>query len=319
MKGEFITLSNEISDPRFGKYPSDRSIDDYINRGIIFLDKPSGPTSHQVTSWVKDILGVDKAGHSGTLDPKTTGFLLIALGKSTKAMPLLKDMDKEYVTVMELHDSVDAAEFMDVVDDYTGEIKQVPPKKSAVKRRERVREVKEMEVLDWQGSEVLLRVRCEAGTYIRKLIHDMGQDLDVGAHMSDLRRTSVGPYSEDMLVDLYELKDSYEFYREDVNDDIFSVVKPVEIIADICKSVIVKDTAVGSICNGAPLGVGGISRLENDINPGELVSILSLKGELIAIGEAEMSSDEMVDNSSGKAVSLKNVFMSRDTYPNSWR
>lgn len=318
MNKEFITLSNEVSDSRYGKYPSTRNLEETIKRGIIFLDKPSGPTSHQVISWVKRILDVDKAGHSGTLDPKTTGFLLVALGKSTKIMPVVKDLDKEYVAVMRLHADVDYNELEAVVSNNIGVIKQVPPKKSAVKREERKRKIMEMQILEKKNEDVLLRVRCEAGTYIRKLIHDMGQELGVGAHMSELRRTAVGPYVEEDMVDFYQLKDSYEFYKEGINDQIFSMVRPVETVADLTGTIIVKDTAVESICNGAPLGIGGIARLQKNIDKGDIVSLLSLKGELIAIGVAAMDSYEMAKNRGDKAVSLKNVIMERGTYPRGW-
>lgn len=318
MKGDFLIRSGEVSDPRFGEYPGARDIDEMIKKGLVLVDKPSGPTSHQVAAWVKDILEVKKAGHTGTLDPKVTGLLLIALDKSNKVMPVLKGLDKEYIALMRLHGDVAREKITEVLEDFRGEIKQIPPKKSAVKREERIREIKELELLEKDDRNVLLDVQCEAGTYIRKLVHDMGKELGVRAHMEDLRRTSIGPFTEDRAVKLQTLKDAYVFYREDKSDLVLDMIMPVEMAADLSKTVVIKDTAVAAVCHGAPLGVGGISRIEQDIEKGDSVTVLSLKGELVAVGEAGMSSDEMYGQSSGKAVSTKNVVMKRGIYPKGW-
>lgn len=294
-------------------------MEEMIERGLVLLDKPSGPTSHQVTAWVKRILNIDKAGHSGTLDPKTSGLLLIALNKSTKAMPVLKGLDKEYITVIYLHEEVEKEKLEERLEEFRGEIKQVPPKKSAVKRQERKRMVKELKLLERKGQKLLIRVSCEAGTYIRKLAHDLGESLGVGAHMKELRRTRIGPFSVEDAISLYDLKDDYVFYKEGKKDDIRKDILPVEMTAEACKVVTVKDTAVESLCQGAPLGVGGLCHVEKNIEEEDRIAILSLKGELIAIGVAEMTGQEMRDRKDAKAVSLKNVIMDRGTYPKGWK
>ncbi|MFB6089098.1 MAG: RNA-guided pseudouridylation complex pseudouridine synthase subunit Cbf5, partial [Candidatus Aenigmatarchaeota archaeon] len=191
---EAIVKSEEVSDPRFGEYPGARKIEELIENGIVVIDKPSGPTSHQVTSWVRDMLGLKKAGHSGTLDPKTTGVLVIALEKATKIMEALMGLDKEYVSIMHLHKNVSDKKLRVILDNFEGEILQKPPVKSSVKREERIREVHCIDILDRDGKDVLMRVNCEAGTYIRKLIHDVGEKIG-GAHMKELRRTKVGPFT----------------------------------------------------------------------------------------------------------------------------
>lgn len=319
MNREFFVKEREVSDPRYGNYPGTREFEGLLERGLVLIDKPGGPTSHQVTAWVKDILGVEKAGHSGTLDPKTSGVLLIALQKSTKVMPVLKDLDKEYVTVVTLHEDIEEKRMKENLDKFRGEIAQIPPKKSAVKREERKREIKELELLEKDGRNVLLRIKCEAGTYIRKLAHDLGDELECGAHMKELRRTRIGPFTEEETTSLGDLKDNFVFYQEGESDRIKKLIFPVEKVADLSKVLVVKDTAVEAICNGAPLGVGGISRVEKGIEEGEIISLLSGKGELIAIGEAEMSAEEMDESKEGKAVSLINVIMERGTYPKAWK
>lgn len=315
---EVLVKSEEVSDPRFGEYPGARKIKELIENGIVVIDKPSGPTSHQVTSWVRDMLGLKKAGHSGTLDPKTTGILVIALEKATKIMEALMGLDKEYVSIMHLHKNVPDEKLRVTLDNFEGEILQKPPVKSSVKREERIRKVHSIDILDRDGKDILIRVKCEAGTYVRKLIHDAGKEMG-GAHMKELRRTKVGPFTEDMSYKLQDLKDSYVLWEENGNDNIRSLIGPVEVGVEHLKWILVKDTAIDSICHGAPLGVGGISKLHGNIERGDMIQISSLKGELIAIGKAEMDSESIQESKKGKAADLERVIMDRNTYPSSWK
>ncbi|MFP4116640.1 MAG: RNA-guided pseudouridylation complex pseudouridine synthase subunit Cbf5 [Candidatus Aenigmatarchaeota archaeon] len=318
MRREFKFKEAVVSDARFGNYPSSRDTKEMIQRGVVVLDKPKGPTSHQVTGWVKDIFGIDKAGHTGTLDPKVTGVLLIALSKSTKAMPVLNKLDKEYVAVVVLHEESEKEEVEEVLNSFRGEVKQVPPKKSAVKRRERTREIKNLELLEKTGKDLLLKINCEAGTYIRKLAHNIGEELGCGAHMKELRRTAVGPFTEQKAVKLQTLKDDYVFFKEDENENIRKDILPAEVCADVSPCIVVKDTAIEALCNGADLGVGGVSAVERSIEAGDKLSILSGKGELVAVGEAEMDAKKIYQKKNGKAASLINVMMERGTYPKGW-
>ncbi|MFP4115872.1 MAG: RNA-guided pseudouridylation complex pseudouridine synthase subunit Cbf5 [Candidatus Aenigmatarchaeota archaeon] len=319
MKREFQFKEAVLSDPSYGKYPGAHTMEEVTERGIVVLDKPEGPTSHQATGWVKDILGLSKAGHSGTLDPRATGVLLIALGKATKTMPVLSNLDKEYVSLVMLHGEVSDGELETALEQFRGKIKQTPPKKSAVKREERVREVKELELLERGENKILLRVKCEAGTYIRKLAHDLGEELGCGAHMKELRRTAVGPFDEEEAVKLQTLKDDRVFYEEGENENIRGDILPLEMVADVSSCIVVKDTAVEALCNGADLGVGGISAVERSLNKGDKVSLLTGKGELVAIGKAEMGPKDIYESNRGKAVSLINVLMERGTYPKAWK
>ena len=315
---DFLIKSEEVSDPEYGKYPGARSVEELSQKGIIILDKPSGPTSHQVTAWVKDIFDLDKAGHSGTLDPKVTGVLVITLGKACKIMPALMGLDKTYVAIMELHDNIGNKDLKEVLEKFTGKIKQLPPKKSAVKRRRRTREVHEIKMLGKEGRKVLLEIKCQKGTYIRKLIHDIGKKLVCGAHMRELRRTQVGGFSEKNATNLQEIKDSYVLWEEKGDEKIRDYLKPVEFGIEHIKKIVVKDSTVDALTNGAPLGVGGISRVEDDIEKDDMVVFLTEKGELVALGYSKMNSSEIIKSRSGIAAMTDRVIMERGEYPKMW-
>lgn len=316
---KWIVKSEEVSDPKFGIYPGARKVHDLIKNGLVVIDKPSGPSSHQVTAWVRDMLELKKAGHAGTLDPKVTGVLVIALQNATKIMPALKDLPKEYIALMKLHKEHSMKEIENVVKEFKGKISQVPPVKSAVKRVKRVREIFEIQIIEKKERDLLLRVNCEAGTYIRKLISDMGKKLG-GAHMQELRRIKTGPFSEDESFKLQELKDAYVMWKEKKEDKyIRKIVFPVERGIEHVKKIIIKDSTVNAICNGASLAVGGISRFQDGIEKNELVAILSLKGELVALGKAEKTSREILNSKRGIAAKTERVIMPKNTYPSSWK
>ncbi len=307
------------TDPRFGCSPGDRPIDEYLRMGFVVLDKPAGPTSHQVVSWIKGILGVGKAGHSGTLDPKVSGVLPVALLDSTKLLRILLSSGKEYITFMRLHSDVAEDRIRETLRYLRGVIYQTPPLKSAVKRRLRKREIYELEVLEVNGRDVLFRVDCEAGTYIRKLCHDAGLILGSGASMKELRRIRSGPFTEEDSVTLHDLKDAFEFYKAGGDEGYLrSVVYPVEDGVSHLKKIWVKDNAIDAICHGAPLYAPGISKLMSGIGIDELVAVLSLKNELVALGRSLYSSDDIIALDGGKTLDLDRVIMREGTYPRKW-
>ena len=314
-----IVKSEEITNPDLGIYPGSRSVDELIENGIVFIDKPSGPTSHQVASWVKNILGIKKVGHSGTLDPKVTGILVVTLGKATKIIPALMGLDKEYVAVMQLHEDVETEKIKKVLERFTGEIVQVPPKRSAVKRRKRKRKIYELKFLEKKGLDVLLKIKCQSGTYVRKLIHDMGKEIGKGAHMKELRRIKVGPFDESIAITLQQLKDSFVFWKENKDEKIREIIRPVEFGVEHLKKIWVRDSAVNALCNGAPLAVGGICRLDEGIREGELIAIFTLKGEFIALAYALMTSEEIKKVKHGLAARIDRVIMEKNVYPRMWK
>ncbi len=246
-----------------------------------------------------------------------TGVLPVALENATKSMPVLTGLDKEYVGVMHLHKEVPEDILRNVIlEKFIGKIRQRPPVKSAVARVEREREIYFFDILEMDGKDVLFKVGCEAGTYIRKLIHDTGKPLKIGAHMSELRRTKVGDFAEENSHSMIEIRDAYEFWKEN-NDEtkLRKILIPVEYATSHVKRVFVKDSAVDAVCNGSPLYPTGITRIQEGIVRGETVTVMTLKEELVALGISKMTSEEIVKRKTGASVRVDRVLMPRGTYP----
>lgn len=309
------------TDPSYGYSPDRRPLQEHLRLGAINLDKPSGPTSHEVVAWVKRILGLEKAGHSGTLDPRVTGILPVLTGDATRVVEFLLTAGKEYVCLMRTHEQVPRKKILQVCEEFTGEIYQRPPLKSSVARNLRTRNIYYIDVLEIEGQRVLMKVGCEAGTYIRKLCYDMGLALGCGANMEELRRTKAGPFTEDeTLVTLHNLKDAYEIWRESGDESALRrAVLPVERALRHLPGLVISDNAVDAICHGAPLAAPGLLSLETDINKGDFVVIYTLKGEAVAIGRAKLSSDEMMVAKSGIVASTERVIMDPGVYPRRWK
>ncbi len=308
------------TNPLYGKKPEDRSVEELLEMGMINLDKPSGPTSHQVVSWVRDILSAKNVGHGGTLDPRVTGVLPVAINRGTKLLKVLLTAGKEYVGIMRLHREVSEDTLKAVFKKFVGEIYQVPPVKSAVKRVRRKRRIYYLDIIEIEGRDVLFRVGCEAGTYIRTLCVDIGKKLGVGAHMQELRRTKVGTLSEEESVTLHDLKDAYELWREDgYEEEIRRCIKPIERMLDHLPKIVVRDSAVDALCHGASLTLPGVLEVDSDIKKGDTVAVMTLKGEAIMIGKANMSTEEMLIHDTGVCVIPERVVMKRGTYPSMWK
>lgn len=294
---------------KFGYSPEERPLEETINYGIINLDKPKGPTSHQVSDHVKKILNINKAGHSGTLDPQVTGVQPIALGRATRIAQFLLTAPKEYVCVMHLHNEVNEEKLKEMFTQFVGKIKQLPPVKSAVKREERIREIYDFEILEIEGKDILFRVKCQAGTYIRKLCHDLGKALGTGAHMAELRRTQAGPFTEkDNLITLQDLADAFHYYTEGNKTFLNHCIQPIEKAVSHLPKCWILDTTILSLTHGRELAIPGISKLEN-FKKGEIVAVMTLRGELVALGEAVISAVEINSKERGLAVKIKKVFM----------
>ena len=319
---DYLIKSKSKTNPDYGCNPYERPIEEYISKGVINLDKPSGPSSHEVDSWVKRILHVNKTGHGGTLDPKVTGVLPIGIDSATRVSQLLLPAGKEYVCLMTMHKEMPEDQIYEIFDQFTGKIYQTPPVKSAVKRELRVRTIYYATIYEIKGKDVLFRIGCEAGTYIRTFCHDIGEALGCGAHMAELRRTRAGPFNErnDDLVNLHDLTDAYHFWVEDGDESYLrNAIKPMEVAAEHLPQIFIKDSAVEAICQGAKLAAGGISMLSKGIKRRDLVAIKSLKGELIASGIALASTEEIMNADSGLVVDTNKVFMQPGVYPMAWK
>jgi H/ACA ribonucleoprotein complex subunit 4 len=288
--------------------------------GIINLDKPPGPTSHEIVAWVKRLLEIRRAGHGGTLDPGVSGLLPVALEDATKIVQTLLPAGKEYVCVMHLHGDVFQPRLEQVLKEFEGEIYQRPPLRAAVRRLLRVRKIYYIELLERDGRDVLMRVGCEAGTYVRKLVYDIGEAIGCGAHMSELRRTRAGPFREETAVRLHDLADAYAFWREEGKEDLLRrVIMPVEVAAQHLPKVVVRDGAVDAVCHGASLAAPGVLAIDTGISTGDLVAIFTLKGELVALARATMSSKEIYEAEHGIVARPERVVMSPGTYPKKWK
>ena len=315
VRREVLVRRQAETSPRFGFRPQERKTREIIEYGIVNIDKPRGPTSHQVSDYVKKILRIGKAGHSGTLDPKVTGLLPVALGRGTRVVQALLSAGKEYVALMHLHSDVPQAKVLDVCNQFIGKITQLPPVKSSVKRQLRARSVYYMDIIEIAERDVLFRVGTQAGTYIRKLIHDIGQRLGTGAHMAELRRTRVGPFTEESVVTLQDLADAYHFFLAEQNDRYLRrVIQPLEHGVAHLPKIWVLDTTVDSICHGASLKVPGISKLDSGIVHGDPVAVMTLKDELVSLAVAQMASRDMLGDR-GLAAGAHKVFMLPGTYP----
>ncbi len=311
-----LTKKEAKTGAKFGSKPEDRPVEEFINYGIINIDKPSGPTSHQASDFVQKILGISKAGHSGTLDPGVTGVLPIALGRATRIVQTLLPAGKEYVAIMHLHKKIDETSLKKTLNEFIGKIRQKPPLKSAVKRVERTREIYYLDILEINGQDVLFKVGCQAGTYIRKLCHDIGRRIGCGAHMAELRRTRVAAFDESTLATLQDLTDAFYYYKQENNEKfIRKIIQPIENAIKHLPKIWVLDTTINSLCHGVDLKIPGISKIESNFDEGETVAVMTLKDELIAIGATKMDSYDIMEKDKGIAVSIEKVFMVPETYP----
>jgi tRNA pseudouridine55 synthase len=227
--------------------------------GLLIVDKPVGPTSHQVVNIVRRGTGVRKVGHAGTLDPRASGVLVLCLGSATRLSEYLSVASKRYQAIIrfgvstETYDAegeivvqTDTApsrkEIEEILPDFMGEINQVPPPYSAIKVKgskayELAREGKKVELeprtitiydlqlSSYKAPDLALEVECSAGTYIRSLAHDLGTRLSTGAHLAALRRVKAGPFTIDDAVPFPKLEvgfmvDKWERYLVPARDAI---------------------------------------------------------------------------------------------------
>ena len=304
-----------------GYSPLNRPLSEYLKYGIINLDKPSNPSSHEVVAWIKRILRLEKTGHSGTLDPKVTGCLVVCLDRATRLVKSQQSAGKEYVCVMKLHAKVSEPKLKAAIQQLTGSLFQRPPLISAVKRQLRIRTIYSSEFIEYdqEKSLAVFRVNCEAGTYIRTLCVHLGLLLGVGGHMEELRRVRSGTLYEKDSVTMHDVLDAQYLYDSSKNEQYLrQVVQPLESVLTTYKRIIVKDSAVNAVTYGAKLLVPGILRYDNDIEIGDVIVLITTKGEAIALGIAQMATLDIGGCDHGIVSSIKRVIMDRDTYPKKW-
>ena len=296
--------------------PDERTPAELLTFGVVNLDKPPGPSSHQVSGWLRDAVAetlegrgveasIDQAAHAGTLDPKVTGCLPVMLGDATRLAQVFLEGSKEYVAVLECHAPV-PADAESVVAEFEGPIYQKPPRKSAVSRRLRVREIYDLEVLEREERKLLLRIRCESGTYVRKLCHDLGLALGTGGHMGHLRRTATTPFDDTDLHSAYEFLDALAFWLEDDNPDpLYEVVDPAERILEDIPQVVIAESAAREVANGAPVYAPGVLEVERGTTNGDLVTCFTPNEAAVCLGTLVGTEDD----DSGVVVDLERVLV----------
>jgi len=277
--------------------PGERDPADLLSFGVVNLDKPPGPSAHQVAGWVRDAVadalqegtgdrGVEKAAHGGTLDPKVTGCLPVLLGSAPRMARVFLEGRKEYVTVLELHGPAPAT-VEDTLAEFEGPIYQTPPRKSAVVRRLRTRELYDLTAVEVERRRALLRLRCESGTYVRKLCHHLGLALGTGAHMGDLRRTATEPFDDRDLATLHDLVDALAAWTEDGDaGPLRAVVDPAERALEHLPSVTIARSAAREVANGAPVYAPGVVGIDLPDEDGDdpLVACYTPDGAAVCLG-----------------------------------
>ncbi|GJJ09524.1 centromere microtubule-binding protein cbf5 [Clathrus columnatus] len=306
-----------------GCSPLKRDIQSYVKAGVINLDKPSNPSSHEVVAWLRRILRVDKTGHSGTLDPKVTGCLIVCIDRATRLVKSQQGAGKEYVCVLRLHSALPQPSALPrALTTLTGALFQRPPLISAVKRQLRIRTIHSSNLIEFDQARNLavFHVSCEAGTYIRTLCVHLGLVLGVGGHMQELRRVRSGAMGEnDGMVTMHDVLDAQWLY-DTTRDESYlrRVIRPLECLLTPYKRIVVKDSAVNAVCYGAKLMIPGLLRFEKDIELNEEVVLMTTKGEAIALGIAQMTTVELSTCDHGIVAKVKRCIMERDTYPRRW-
>ncbi|XP_006454443.1 hypothetical protein AGABI2DRAFT_182425 [Agaricus bisporus var. bisporus H97] len=320
---KLLVRSSHFTPIPSGCSPLKRDITNYIKSGVINLDKPSNPSSHEVVAWLRRILRVEKTGHSGTLDPKVTGCLIVCIDRATRLVKSQQGAGKEYVCVLRLHAPLpNPAALPRTLQTLTGALFQRPPLISAVKRQLRIRTIHESKLFEFDEKRNLavFWVSCEAGTYIRTLCVHLGLLLGVGGHMQELRRVRSGAMSEnDDIVTMHDVLDAQWMY-DNTRDESYlrRAVRPLESLLVGYKRIVVKDSAVNAVCYGAKLMIPGLLRYEADISLNEEIVLMTTKGEAIALAIAQMSTVELATCDHGVVAKVKRCIMERDTYPRRW-
>ena len=222
---------------------------------------------------------------------------------------------------MRLHGEISKEKIQEVFGEFVGEIYQRPPVRASVKRRLRTRRIYYLELLEIEDRNVLFRVGCEGGTYIRKLCYDIGEVLGCSAHMQELRRTRAGPLTEEEnCVDLYDISYYCSLWKEKGDEtQIKKIVMPMEKALEFMPKIYIRDSAVDAVCHGANLAAPGVVSVETEIEKGDTVAIFTLKGEAVALATALATTDEILRMTHGFVAKTRRVLMPRGVYPRMWR
>ncbi|CAI2348605.1 unnamed protein product [Caenorhabditis sp. 36 PRJEB53466] len=306
-----------------GVSPLKRDIANYVSSGFFNLDKPSNPSSHEVVSWIKRILRAGKTGHSGTLDPKVSGCLIVCIDRTTRLAKSQQGAGKEYICIFKLHEAVDdERKVRQALEKLTGALFQRPPLISAVKRQLRIRTVYENKFIEYDANQHMgiFNCVCESGTYVRTICVHLGLILGCGGQMQELRRNRSGICDEnESMVTMHDVLDA-QYLLDTQKDESYMrhIVRPLEALLIQHKRVVVKDSCVNAICYGAKILIPGIIRYDDDIEVGKEIVVMTTKGEAICIAIAQMSTSTIASVDHGVVAKSKRVIMERDVYERKW-
>ncbi len=302
-----------------GGHPDSRTVEQRLESGFILLDKPAGPTSHQVASWVRDLFGLERLGHGGTLDPFATGVLPLLAGKSMKITKKVLTHNKTYIAVFRCSTEPDSGALATAMESLTGRVYNVPPEISAVKVQVRTRKIYNFEMIQRQGNDFVARIDCESGTYIRTMARDLGLLLGYKIELKELRREKSGAFDLDQCVTLQQVADAYWLWKEcDKPEAMMKIIHPIEKLILALPSAYVKDSAAAAIAHGAPLMLPGIIDIEAGISSGKELAVFTLKDELVGIVKLTVDSDKLSSMESGEVARPNMVLLNQDLYPRRW-
>lgn len=310
----------EVSKPsNHGINPENLSIEQLLASGFILLDKPPGPTSHQVASWVRDLLGLERLGHGGTLDPFATGVLPLMAGKSMKLTKGILKTDKTYIAVLKFAQETNTEALNDVIGKLTGRIYNVPPEISAVKVQVRTRKIYSFEVIEATSKQAIVKIACEAGTYIRTIARDMGLLLGYNVQLKELRRDNSGRFSLTDCVTLQEIADAVWLWKECGNSTALEkIIHPTEKLLLDKPYIIVKDSAASALCHGAPLLRPGLIEVSDKLSSGLEVAAFTSKNEVVGIVKMSKGFTEISNETSGEIGKPVMILMEQERYPPQW-
>ena len=309
------------TNPSYGCNPKDRPLEELLGCGVILIDKPPGPTSHQLAAWARNLLGIAKIGHGGTLDPFATGLLTMLCGRATKLTGVLLKKPKRYVCVLRFKNEVDLAALSSLLESMTGEIYNVPPKESAVKVQVRSRIIRSAQLIDAdEASRVfVITFQCDAGTYVRTLSKDIGLLMGTKCELLELHREGSGSFDDTMACTMQQLTDATFLWREhDRGRGLARIIAPVESILEGLPRIVVKDGAVAAISHGAPLARPGVVSTPKGLPTGSTALISSLKGEVVALATLSVATDSLPGMRVGQVATAQTVMMPPGVYPQTW-
>ena len=316
-----IILDNEAqTSPSHGCKPEERTVEQLFESGFILLDKAPGPSSHQVSAWARDMMGLEKLGHGGTLDPFATGVLPLLAGKAMRLTGRILTHDKSYLAILKIGREIELSELEENMDKLTGKVYNVPPEISAVKVQVRTRRISRFEILDFDGKNALTHIECEAGTYVRTMARDLGLLLDTPVELKELRRPSSGEFSLKQSVTMQQLADAHWLWKDKGDADAINrILHPLEDMLSDVPRIVIKDGAAAALSHGAPLLRPGVVSIPEDLGVGSEVLLVTLKGEAVALANLVQPSKVIPEMTQGEVAKPNCVLMPEDTYPRSWK